>query len=197
MVVQSIAQGTDVVLNLGAGLDTRPYRLPLPEKLIWIEADAPKLIADKKTVLSGESPRCRLEHVGLDLSEVDARRSLLLSISQRAQRVLVLTEGVIGYLSNSSVAGLANELCQELHEVSWIVALLDQTNEPTTKAQASTQRRAFSIQRAERRLGRVLSTTRVAAQADVLSYRRERTTWPGGSAPLVVQGSPPADERQA
>src|SRR5204862_188320 len=31
--------GVDTVLNLAAGLDTRPYRLPLPPALRWIEAD--------------------------------------------------------------------------------------------------------------------------------------------------------------
>src|SRR2546427_252302 len=33
--------GVDTVLNLAAGLDTRPYRLPLPSSLRWVEADFP------------------------------------------------------------------------------------------------------------------------------------------------------------
>src|SRR4051812_32770729 len=32
-------EGVDTVLNLGAGLDTRPYRLALPPALRWIEVD--------------------------------------------------------------------------------------------------------------------------------------------------------------
>ena len=36
---EAIAGGCDTVLNLGAGLDTRPYRLELPASLRWIEVD--------------------------------------------------------------------------------------------------------------------------------------------------------------
>ena len=36
LVMTSIAEGADRVLNLAAGLDTRPYRLSLPPALTWI-----------------------------------------------------------------------------------------------------------------------------------------------------------------
>ena len=36
-----VAEGVDTVLNLGAGLDARPYRMSLPESLSWIEIDFP------------------------------------------------------------------------------------------------------------------------------------------------------------
>src|SRR5262245_602126 len=36
-----LSAGCDRVLNLAAGLDTRPYRLDLPKDLDWIEADLP------------------------------------------------------------------------------------------------------------------------------------------------------------
>ena len=32
-----IKDGVDAVINLGAGLDARPYRMNLPENLQWIE----------------------------------------------------------------------------------------------------------------------------------------------------------------
>src|SRR5438093_13228736 len=35
----------DTVLNLAAGLDTRPYRLPLPPTLRWLEAGPPHVRA--------------------------------------------------------------------------------------------------------------------------------------------------------
>src|SRR2546427_542242 len=41
-------EGVDTVLNLAAGLDTRPYRLPLPSSLRWVEADFPDVIAYKR-----------------------------------------------------------------------------------------------------------------------------------------------------
>src|SRR5947209_5296580 len=39
-----ISEGVDTVLNLGAGLDSRPYRMTLPKSLLWIEVDHPHLI---------------------------------------------------------------------------------------------------------------------------------------------------------
>src|SRR2546428_480566 len=62
--------GVDTVLNLAAGLDTRPYRLPLPSSLRWVEADFPDVIAYKREQLTGERPVCAVEHVGIDLTDV-------------------------------------------------------------------------------------------------------------------------------
>src|SRR5690242_7607893 len=50
----AIGQGVDAILNLGAGLDTRPYRMNLPESLLWIEADYPHVIEVKEARLSAE-----------------------------------------------------------------------------------------------------------------------------------------------
>src|SRR5260370_27552180 len=53
--------GVDMVLNLAAGLDTRPYPLPLPRSLHWIEADFPDVIAYEQNQLKGERPIAALE----------------------------------------------------------------------------------------------------------------------------------------
>src|SRR5579862_7049636 len=39
LVLAAVAEDCDCVVNLAAGLDTRPYRLALPNSLRWIEAD--------------------------------------------------------------------------------------------------------------------------------------------------------------
>ena len=49
-----IAQGIDTVINLGAGLDTRPYRLNLPKSLRWVEVDFPKIINLKNEKLKSQ-----------------------------------------------------------------------------------------------------------------------------------------------
>ena len=49
----SIAAGCDRVLNLAAGMDTRPYRLALPPGLTWVEADLPGIIDEKERLLAG------------------------------------------------------------------------------------------------------------------------------------------------
>src|SRR5215475_5785574 len=66
---ERVRQGTDLVLNLAAGLDARPYRMALPPSLRWVEVDLPALLAHKEAVLQGEKPGCRLERVALDLAD--------------------------------------------------------------------------------------------------------------------------------
>ena len=39
-IAEAIANGCDRVLNLAAGLDTRPYRLNLPSDFPWFETDS-------------------------------------------------------------------------------------------------------------------------------------------------------------
>src|SRR4051812_7004500 len=48
---KSLNEGVDAVINLGAGLDARPYRMDLPSALQWIEVDYPNIIAHKSRVL--------------------------------------------------------------------------------------------------------------------------------------------------
>jgi methyltransferase (TIGR00027 family) len=120
-VLDCIARGTQAVLNLGAGLDTRPYRLPLSESLLWMEADYPHMIDLKEKRLGDEKPRCRLERVRLDLADLAARRALFSQLNARCKRVLVLTEGVVPYLSVEDTARLAQDLRSQSSFQHWIV----------------------------------------------------------------------------
>lgn len=110
VVLQLVGQGADAVLNLAAGLDTRPYRLPLPASLLWVEVDLPGMISYKKEVLGGERPACALERVALDLADEGARRDLLARLGARCRSVLVLSEGLLLYLRAEDAAGLARDL---------------------------------------------------------------------------------------
>lgn len=105
-----IEEGIDTVLNLGAGLDTRPYRLDLPTSLVWIEADFPKLLDYKIESLRDQHPRCIVEHHKIDLADDAARRALLDAVQARSRKFVVLTEGVVPYLPESTVATLADDL---------------------------------------------------------------------------------------
>lgn len=117
----AIAEGVDTVLNLGAGLDTRPYRMDLPESLVWIEADYPHMIEFKETRLAQEKPRCQLERVKLDLAKPPERREMFARANARAKKILILTEGVVPYLSVEEVASLADDLAALDHASYWIV----------------------------------------------------------------------------
>jgi methyltransferase (TIGR00027 family) len=101
-----VESGTDVVLNLAAGLDTRPYRLDLPPGLDWVEVDLPNLLAYKQEALADETAKCRLEQIALDLSDGDARRALF----GRLGRGLAITEGLLVYLTEEEVIALGRDL---------------------------------------------------------------------------------------
>ncbi len=120
----AIADGIDTVINLGAGLDTRPYRMNLPASLRWIEVDYAKIIELKESRLAGEKPRCHLERIRLDLADIPARQRLLSQIGSRTAKALVLTEGVIPYLSTDDVASLADDLRGQPAFQYWIVDYL-------------------------------------------------------------------------
>jgi methyltransferase (TIGR00027 family) len=102
--------GADAVLNLAAGLDARPYRMPFPPGLKWFDADLPDMISYKKSTLAGESPRCVLEYVPVDLTDVSQRRTLFARVGAATKKVLVLSEGLLVYLSPEQVGTLASDL---------------------------------------------------------------------------------------
>jgi methyltransferase (TIGR00027 family) len=110
LIHEALKSGVDTVLNLGAGLDTRPYRMDLPSQLHWIEVDLPALVETKNTQLNGYTPVCRLERIGMDLLDRPARNELFAKYAATSNGTLVITEGVISYFSNDDIAILAKEL---------------------------------------------------------------------------------------
>jgi methyltransferase (TIGR00027 family) len=118
---QAIRDGVDAVVNIGAGLDTRPYRLELPASLLWVEADFPHMIQYKESRLREHTPRCQLQRVGVDLADGAARRDFLAGVAPQARRVLVLTEGVVPYLTEGQVGELADELKSQPRICGWIL----------------------------------------------------------------------------
>jgi methyltransferase (TIGR00027 family) len=121
---RAVTEGVDAVVNLGAGLDTRPYRMDLPNTFLWVEADYPRMIEFKQSRLSREIPRFQLERVALDLADRAARQRLLAEVDARSKKLLVLTEGVVTYLSNEEAASLADDLNAMQHISYWIVDYL-------------------------------------------------------------------------
>src|SRR5207237_10140834 len=60
--------------------------------------------------VGSEKPVCRLERVALDPANVAARRELFGRLANRAKKILVLTEGLLVYLSREEVGELARDL---------------------------------------------------------------------------------------
>jgi methyltransferase (TIGR00027 family) len=118
-----VRRGADMVVNLAAGLDSRPYRMPLPASLHWVEVDLPEILTYKEEILLYETPVCSLERIRLDLSDLAARRNLFANLAARARRVLLITEGLLIYLTPDAVAELAKDLAIPPSFHSWILDL--------------------------------------------------------------------------
>ena len=118
---REIQNGADLVINLAAGLDARPYRMDLPPSLRWVEVDLPDILEYKERVLAKAKPVCALERMPLDLSNHDARRGLFSDFGRRASRVVVMAEGLLIYLMPDEVGALARDLSGQPAFQRWIV----------------------------------------------------------------------------
>jgi methyltransferase (TIGR00027 family) len=123
IIAEQVEQGVDMVLNLAAGLDARPYRMALPPSLRWVEVDLPDLLAYKEELLAAETPVCKLERIRLDLANIEARREVFHRLGQDARTVLVITEGLIVYFSPEEVGSLAHDLARPPSFARWTTDL--------------------------------------------------------------------------
>jgi methyltransferase (TIGR00027 family) len=118
-----VKHGADMIVNLAAGLDTRPYRLELPASLPWIEVDLPDILDYKEEILGDAKPACALERVRLDLSNEDGRRGLFADLGRRAKHIAVISEGLVIYLMPDAVAELARDLARPPAVQHWALDL--------------------------------------------------------------------------
>jgi methyltransferase (TIGR00027 family) len=113
LILQHVAAKYDMVINLACGLDTRPYRLPFPSQLKWVEIDLPAMVEYKASVLENEKPHCQLERIGLDLADRKERMKVFKKLAKETEKALVVTEGLMIYLTDYEVAELALDLSDE------------------------------------------------------------------------------------
>jgi methyltransferase (TIGR00027 family) len=121
LIKDELQRGADLVVNLAAGLDSRPYRMQLPPKLRWVEVDLPEILDYKESVLRDEQPACALERIRLDLSDHSKRQELFARFGHSARRALIITEGLMIYLTPEAVGELAADLAAPASFHSWIV----------------------------------------------------------------------------
>ena len=120
IILRYVNQGYTTLINLGAGLDARPYRLTLPADFHWIEIDFPEVIEFKNQKLQEQKPNCQLECIALDLSNHDKRKALFKELNARIGPALVLCEGVIMYLDEEMVGSLAQDIKEQSNFKLWI-----------------------------------------------------------------------------
>ncbi|BCJ63942.1 class I SAM-dependent methyltransferase [Polymorphospora rubra] len=119
------------VVNLGAGLCTRPYRLDLSGCREYVEVDAPEILARKAAVLDGATPSCPVRRVPGDIRGLPA-------LAVAGPTVLV-TEGLLVYLPPTDLDALATALAGLPAVTGW---LADVVSADSARAMAAVAGRA-------------------------------------------------------
>jgi methyltransferase (TIGR00027 family) len=139
-ILQSIKEGVKTIVNLGAGLDTRPYRLAVSPATNWIEADYAELVNYKNSILAEDEPCCKLKRLAVDLSITSERIKILDKINKNEGPILILTEGLLPYLKEDNVKQLARELFSMSETNFWLMdifnkSLIEQMHDEITQKQ--------------------------------------------------------------
>jgi methyltransferase (TIGR00027 family) len=116
------SQNIDLVVNVAAGLDARPWRLPLAQELRWIDVDLPSVLDYKRAHLNPADARCNYSSHAADLGVPEELARVCTQFSN-AQNTLVLTEGLLIYLPENDVARLATKLHRAASVNWWITDL--------------------------------------------------------------------------
>ncbi len=124
LVQRCIGRGAACVVNLGAGLDTRAFRIDLPRDLCWIDVDLPGIVAYRQECLLGATAACNHQHIAADVSRPGPLREVLTAAHKLGGPILVLTEGLLVYLEPAQVAHLAIRLHGETQVRWWITDLV-------------------------------------------------------------------------
>jgi len=113
--------GVEQVVNLAAGLDARPWRMALPSTLRWVDVDLPAILSYKTDALKDERTVCEYEAVHADLTDAAVRRNLLNRLGSAGKRTLVVTEGLLIYLTEQDVSALASDLALQPAFGWWLI----------------------------------------------------------------------------
>jgi methyltransferase (TIGR00027 family) len=111
--------GAQTVLNAGAGLDTRPWRLDLPNRLRWIEVDFEAMLRYKAERLRGKRPHCLVEQVAADISLASDRERIFRIVGDSP--ALIVTEGLLMYLPRAAITALFSDLGRRSGVLWWIL----------------------------------------------------------------------------
>jgi len=120
IVLRCVREGTTTVLNLAAGLDARPYRLDLRKSLHWLHVDMPDMIRYFREQMADAVPSCEVEFVAADLRDANVRRELFAHAAAHGP-VMVITEGLLVYLTPEQVGELARDLHDVAHARWWLM----------------------------------------------------------------------------
>jgi methyltransferase (TIGR00027 family) len=109
-VLRTAVDRLEQVVLLGAGLDTRAFRLALPPHLHWFEIDSARLFDEKERLLAelGAEARCQRTVVAADLTAAWSM-PLLDSGFQSGCRTAWIAEGLLFYLPEDAARDVLAE----------------------------------------------------------------------------------------
>ena len=96
------------VVMLGAGLDTRAYRLGAPEGVRWFEVDRSSVFEKKDAAMAGVKPTCERRVVMADLAG-DCGKALLDAGFENRLATVWVAEGVFFYMTAEGVGSVLRE----------------------------------------------------------------------------------------
>ena len=145
MIMACLERGATRVLNLGAGLDTRAFRLKLPAELRWFDVDLPAMVAHRRTCLKDVKPRCEHAHITADVTDAKGLSDLVSAAAAGHGPMLVVSEGLLVYLEPALVGALAQALHAQAAAQWWLTDLVSPmllgmvgSSWPSNEAAAST-----------------------------------------------------------
>ena len=94
-----------LIISIGAGFDTRPYRIKGGE---WVEIDEPQIIEYKNEKLPIAECTNRLTRISIDFAN-ETLVEKLAAYSQH-QHIIIVIEGVFMYLENDTIEVTINQL---------------------------------------------------------------------------------------
>jgi methyltransferase (TIGR00027 family) len=124
LIQRCITGGIRTIVNLGAGLDTRAFRMAFPDGIHWIDVDLPEMVDYRQECLKEMSPQCHHRTLQVDLADERARRNILEDVRDSGGPAMVVSEGVLAYLRPPQVSSLARELHGEPLVRWWLTDLI-------------------------------------------------------------------------
>jgi len=105
LVLQAIAAGAEQMVLLGAGFDSRAYRLPEARRIDIFEVDHPATQQAKRERLRAlrEKPRANVHFVDVDFETAKLEDELARHGFDKDRRTIAVWEGVVSYLTKSAV----------------------------------------------------------------------------------------------
>ncbi len=110
------------IVNIGAGFDSRPYRLAGGR---WFDVDEPAVIAHKNARVPAETCANPLRRIPVDFAEGELPAAL--RQCDPGANTLVVLEGVLMYLDKARVSELLRQLREALGAHTVMCELLDRT----------------------------------------------------------------------